>query len=89
MMFEEWHIEAKSQAFFTTQKTCGGWAHKNSKEKKRCPKQQRNTKCRAICYNRYWWVLRFGVSKLEGLGYCDLNLTQHPFGGIDTRIGLW
>jgi hypothetical protein len=29
------------------------------------------------------------VSKLEGLGYCDLNLTQHPFGGIDTRIGLW
>jgi hypothetical protein len=26
------------------------------------------------------------VSKIEGLGYCDLDLTQHPFGGIDRRI---
>ncbi len=31
-------------------------------------------------------VLWFGVSKIEGLGYCDLDLTQHPFGGIDRRI---
>ncbi len=23
--------------------------------------------------------------KLEGLGYCDLDSTQHPFGGIDTK----
>ncbi len=35
-----------------------------------------------------WQVLWFGVSKLEGLGYCDLDLTQRLFDGIDTRIGL-
>ncbi len=52
MMFVKWHIEAKSQAFFTTEKAYDGWGHTNSKEKKRCSKQQRNTKCSAICYNK-------------------------------------